>query len=50
MLVFHDPRYKAVAALNDDDVPLIEVSTAYPVGRYRTIFVTHRARTCQAVR
>ncbi len=32
-LVFHDPRYMTVAALNDDDMPLIEVATAYLVGR-----------------
>jgi hypothetical protein len=34
-LVFHDPRYMTVAALNDDDMLLVEVSTAYLVRRYR---------------
>jgi hypothetical protein len=42
-LVLHDPCHAAIAALDDDDVPLMEIASAELIGRKRVRLVTHHS-------
>jgi len=44
-LMLHDPRHAAIAALDDDDVPLMEIAPTELIGRQRAGFVTHQNRS-----
>ena len=42
-LMLHDARDVAIAALDNDDVPLMEIAPAELIGRKRAGFVTHHS-------